>query len=41
MNWRPLLEITITDIAKSKLTEALDDSGFKVPALRLIFNGFG
>ena len=33
--------ITITEKAKENLTKAMGTSGFEVPALRIVFAGFG
>lgn len=33
--------INVTDIAKEKLVDAMKDAGLKLPALRIVFSGFG
>ncbi len=36
-----IVSIEITDVAQKELVELMKDSGFKNPALRVSFNGFG
>ncbi len=35
------MSINITDNAKVKLKEVMEQSQYKNPALRIVFNGFG
>lgn len=35
------MSVTITDIAREKLKEAMKGAEFKNPALKIIFSGFG